>query len=383
MNTNRLGIIGIGRLGLAFALQCERSGYGVIGCDTREDYIRSIEHGGFTTSEPYIEEYLADSKAFMATTDLEATVLYADLLFIFVATPSLPDGSYDHSAIDRIITDLLRLNGEDTLVGKILVIGCTTMPGYTKTVQERVSHTGMEVIYNPEFIAQGDIINGLKSADMVLIGTTSPLAQEAVKNVYYRIMDKVSVFNVMTPTAAEITKISINCFLTMKIAYANMIGDIVISSGIEDEVKTVLSAIGSDSRIGTKYLGYGFGYGGPCLVRDNKALNIHARTIKTNSNLCGATDFANDTHNIHQIEHYIKKNPDKNVPFVFSQLAYKKGTDILTESQQYRLCKDLLMAGYQVDIRESPSVIEQVKKELEQYSNQITYGTREGYNITL
>lgn len=382
---NRIGVIGIGKLGLSFALLAERCGYMVFGCDTSSEYINNLVTGNYHTTEPLIEQWLEEYENFNPTTDLSSVVQDCDILFCFVATPSLSDGSYDHSAIDRVVHDLqeLHVKGQD-MSNKILVIGCTTMPGYCDTVQSRLENTGISVAYNPEFIAQGDIINGLRTADMILIGTSDEGAYHALQGIYRTIMTREPRFNWMSRTAAEITKISINCFLTMKIAYANMIGEIAINTGIESEVSTILKAIGDDSRIGSKYLGYGFGYGGPCLPRDMKALGVHSESVRVLPYLPRVVDNMNDYHASFLAAYYIGQNLDQSVPFIFTQLTYKAGTEMLVESQQYRLCKDLLAAGYSVDITESPAVIAQVQQELSDYADRITYGTvTNGYKIQL
>lgn len=382
---NRIGVIGIGRLGLSFALLAERSGYHVFGCDSRRGYIQSLNDLSYTTSEPFVEQYLKETKNLQMTSMLGYTIDACDILFCFVATPSLPDGSYDHSAIDRVVQDLqeLHLRGQD-FSNKILVIGCTTMPGYTDTVYSRLENTEMSVVYNPEFIAQGSIINDLRNADIVLIGCREDSSYHALEGIYRTIMDKVPVIKRMSPTAAELTKISVNCFLTMKIAYANMIGEIAINTGIEDEVSTVLGAIGSDSRVGNKYLQYGFGYGGPCLVRDNRAINAHGGIVGVPRRLPSATDQSNDLHALYLIEYCTTRNTNKDMPFIFTQLTYKKGCDLLTESQQYRLCRDLLEMGYKVDITETDAVLAIVKKELAEYGDRVTYSTiTNGFKIEI
>ena len=250
MNNKTIGVIGIGKLGLSFALLAERSGYHVIAYDNRPDYIASLIINDYKTSEPFINEYLQKSQIGYAK-NIEGVINQCDTVFCFVATPSLSDGGYDHSSVDDIVNQLQELHVQGLQMdNKILVIGCTTMPGYCNTVQSRLDQTGISVVYNPEFIAQGDIINGLKKADMVLVGTDDDKAYLALQGIYRTIMTQEPKFNRMSPTAAEITKISINCFLTMKIAYANMIGEIAINSGIESEVDTILQAIGNDTRIG-------------------------------------------------------------------------------------------------------------------------------------
>lgn len=383
--SNRIGIIGIGRLGLSFALLAAHRGYEVHGHDISIEHMASLIDRSYSTSEPLVNEYLRSTTSLYMRPGMNTLVTDCDTLFCFVATPSLPDGSYDHSAINRVVSDLQRLHVQGIdLSNKILVIGCTTMPGYCDTIALRLRTAGIIVVYNPEFIAQGAIIQGLRTADMVLIGTDSEPAFHALEGIYRTIMTKEPVFNRMSRTAAEITKISINCFLTMKIAYANMIGEIAINSGVEDEVPIILKAIGDDSRIGNKYLQYGYGYGGPCLPRDMSALGIHAKSVGLIPLIQDSIDGCNNNHAVYLKNYYIRQNPDTSVPFLFTQLTYKAGTDMLIESQQYKLCKDLLAAGYSVDITESPIVVQQVQKELSEYADRITYGGLvNGYKINI
>ena len=151
----------------------------------------------------------------------------------------------------------------------------------------------------------------------------------------------------MSTTAAEICKIAINCYLTTKISYANQIGQVMSFAGLGHEIGTALTAIGSDARIGNKYLKFGFGFGGPCFPRDNRAFAAYAKSVGVEHNIGETTDNFNEAHSDFIKDYYIKENVNK-LPFVFESVAYKSGTDIITESQQYRLCLDLLNEGYKV-----------------------------------
>ncbi len=345
MDKKNIGVIGVGKLGLSFALLCAHKGLSVTASDKDFAYIDRLKNNSHKTTEPHIEEYLLENNDIIFTTNNRMVVESSDIIFLFVPTPSKENGEYDHQYIEQAIESIHDMD----ISGKILVIGCTTMPGYCESLEDRlIEKKGVTIVYNPEFIAQGDIIGGLKRADMVLVGTNSHVAPIVLQAIYRTIMDIPLNMKVMSPTAAEITKISINCYLTMKIAYANMIGEIVINSGIEDEVPTVLTAIGSDSRIGNKYLGYGFGYGGPCLPRDMRALGIHANNNKIYTILPLTIDDSNNMHHNYLVRYCKGKNPDKNTPFIFPQLSYKKGVNMTVESQQLRLAIELQKDGYQV-----------------------------------
>ena len=151
----------------------------------------------------------------------------------------------------------------------------------------------------------------------------------------------------MSTTAAELVKLAVNCFLTTKISYANMVGEVMALSGRECEIDKVLGAIGADSRVGSKYLKFGYGYGGPCLPRDNRSFAAYAKKLGLEYNLGSTTDKFNTEHNKFLVDWVIRNN-EKDLPFAFPYVSYKEGTDIVEESQQYRLCLVLLDLGYKV-----------------------------------
>jgi nucleotide sugar dehydrogenase len=244
------------------------------------------------------------------------------------------------------------------------------------------------VVYNPEFVAQGEIIKGIENADMVLLGINQGYDPKIIVNLYRVLTGTNTNFNIMSTKAAELTKISINCFLTTKISYANMIGEIAIQTGLESEVDLILKSIGSDSRIGNKFLKYGFGFGGPCFPRDNKSLSFHAKKHNANSKISDIITEMNSDHTDFLVNYFVSKNPDKSIPFVMKHISYKKGTDILIDSQQYSLCLKLLSLGYTVYVQEIEAVINQFKnKDLSELGGILKffrYSTNpQGYMINL
>lgn len=401
MSGEQLAVIGIGKLGLCFSLVLTKAGYRVTGVDTSPTYIDLIKKRKLKSSEPGVEELLlnASSCSFTATTDISA-IYNHEIVFCVVATPSLKDGKYDHSQIDRVIEQLEqpylkkkreRYDAVHTVRGAIaayedreqhekfvmehvpnkhFVICCTTMPGYCDSIKDRLARIGYSVSYNPEFIAQGTIIENQLKPDMVLIGEANKNIGDMLEKIYKDHTTNEPRICRMTPLEAEITKLSLNCFLTTKIAYANMIGDIVTKAG--GRPKTVLAAIGADSRIGDKYLGYGYGYGGPCFPRDNRALGIYAGSIGEVALISEATDRSNNMHAESILDRVLKQDPDKKYPVVFSYVTYKKDSVLLVESQQLKLAKSLAGRGYTVIILDER---EEVVNELETtYPNVFQYG---------
>jgi nucleotide sugar dehydrogenase len=384
----KIGIIGAGRLGLTFALLCEKNGYDVVVSDVREDYVFNLNQKICLTNEPLIQSMLFDVKNFSATTNNIEVIKNSDIIFTFVATPSTLDGNYDTTRVFEVVADFYTASSLNIpLYDKKFVIGCTTNPGDAEQIQTRLNMFNIQVAYNPEFIAQGEIVKGIEQSDIVLIGTEyTELANELIE-IYNKIQTTAVNAYVMSTKAAEITKIGVNCFLTTKISYANMMGEIMIKAGVQDEIDMVLSAIGGDSRVGKKYLKYGFGFGGPCLPRDNRALGHFANNLGMELNLPLNVDNFNKEHANFIKNYYIQKNPDKTLPFVMDYITYKKGTDIIEESQQFQLCVDLLNEGYTLHVIEIDVIANKLQQMSESYNGRLKFfkpGTKpQGYKIDL
>jgi len=367
----KIGVIGAGRLGICFALLCEQAGYDVLVSDVREDYVKNLRNKFISTNEPEVSKLLSTSPRLSATNSNSKVIRDCDIIYTLVATPSKRDGSYDVSAVWDVVEDIKKVK---KVQGKAFVVGCTTNPGDCEEFQNELDKLGVDVFYNPEFIAQGTIIKDLRMADMVLIGGKRNDTYDQLCEIYNRIQETPPKISIMSTTAAELVKLAVNCFLTTKISYANMVGQVMALSGMEDEILTVLGAIGDDSRVGRKYLNFGFGFGGPCLPRDNRAFAAYAKQLGLDYNLGQTTDNFNDEHASFLKEYFVYRNID-NLPFYFDYVSYKKGTDIITESQQYRLCIDLLDDGYEVYINDNDAIMDMISNDLsEKYPDTVKFG---------
>jgi UDPglucose 6-dehydrogenase len=358
----KIGVIGAGRLGICFALLLENAGYDVLVSDVRESYVQDLNKKTIVTNEPQVQELLSRSKNFRATIDNREVIKECDVIYTLVATPSLPSGDYDVSAVWQVVNDFQEC--DFSIEGKAFIVGCTTNPGDCDNFQKQLSEFGVDVFYNPEFIAQGAIIRDLQNADMVLVGGPDSKHRIIIDEIYHKIQHTEPRLNYMSTTAAELVKLAVNCFLTTKISYANMVGEVMTLAGLEDEIDVVLKAIGSDTRVGSKYLKYGYGFGGPCLPRDNRSFAAYSKKLGLEFNLGKTTDDFNNEHAKFLKDYFINKN-NRRLPFAFHYISYKDGTDILIESQQYRLCLDLLDAGYKVYISDNSTVLDQVREYLE------------------
>jgi nucleotide sugar dehydrogenase len=351
----RIGIIGTGRLGICMALCLDAVGFDVTCYDINKTLMNDINTKTLDSNEPCVTEMLKNSNLKVADKEEDIVIGY-DVIFVFIQTPSLHSGGYDHSYIDAFINKCVNIDYKKTDIRKVIAISSTVMPEYTDSIMQKLNDKGIDICYNPTFIAQGSIIANLVNPELILIGGYSYDAMDTIEAIHKKIVKNNASFHRLTPYEAEITKISINCFITTKIAFANMVGDLLKSKNIVPT--NVLNAIGSDSRIGNKYLGYGFGFGGPCFPRDNRALQYYANKQGFEFDLCEITDKLNVDHLAYQYR-LIK---DSNKEHEFTYITYKDNSDILEESQKLKLAVMLADTGLKVIIKERAHIIEKLKR---------------------
>ena len=361
-----ISIIGIGRLGLCMALSFSLKGFNVVGVDLDSNYINSLNTKTFSSFEPHVNEYLSQVTTFEASTNLQKALDHSRLIFISVPTPNGGgEDFYDHSILTNLLTRINRLKPKD----KHFVICCTVMPGFCDKIGKLLVEDceNCTLSYNPEFIAQGAIIFGLENPDMILIGEGSVQAGDQIQQVYKKVCLSSPTICRMKPLEAEIVKLSVNGFITTKIAYANMIGDACLGCGADPGV--VMSAVGQDSRIGTKYFKPGYSYGGPCFPRDTQALSLFVTSQGLLPSILKATHESNEKHVEYQVNQLLKT---QNTQFTFTGICYKEGSKvpIIDESPKLKIAKRLVESGKKVTICDTKALIDEVKKK---YGNLFMY----------
>ncbi len=365
----RITVVGIGRLGLCAALCLERAGYEVLGVDVSSSYVDMINAKTFQSNEPLVNEYLSHSMNFRASTSLKEGLDFSDTLFVAISTTTGTEG-YDFAAMDSLLESIRAWSPGN----KHLVICSTVVPGYIqKRAQEILKDLqGITISYNAPFIAQGNIIAGYCNPDIVLIGQGSREAGDQLEGLYRRVCENAPYFARMTPASAEITKLAINSYVTFKIAYANLIGDIAEKTMGADK-NEILEAVGSDRRIGRKNLQAGYGYGGPCFPRDNRLIAEYAYQIGLHPLLFSSIDLENKQHAQCIADRFIAQN----LPlYIFEDVSYKPNcpVKILQESQKLEVAKKVAEEGKCVCIRDVESVILELK---EKYGDLFQYEIRE------
>jgi UDPglucose 6-dehydrogenase len=298
-----ISVIGLGKLGLSFAACLADAGYQTIGVDVLPDHVRAINDGRCPIAEPGLDLLVrahAGSRL-RATLDMADAVEHTDVTFIIVPTPSEPDGGFSNALVATALDTLagaLRHSGKPD---HLVVISSTLMPGtidgelapLLEARSGRRLGEGVDICYDPDFLALGEAIHGLRQPDLVLIGASSAASGDRVEAIHRRMLTTShTYFARMNILSAELTKISLNAYVTMKISFANLLGQVCARTPGAD-VDAITRALGSDSRISPKYFSAGLPFGGTCFPRDTTAFQRMAAQRGLSAPLMAATEEIN------------------------------------------------------------------------------------------
>ena len=351
-------VCGLGKLGACIAATLAQRGFEVVGIDIDPEKVRKVNAGEPPVEEPLLAEAMtAGRKRFRATQDYREAVA-TDVTFFIPPSPSLPDGSFSSEFLLRAMQPVASAVREKDKQGHLFVCSSTTTPGAMDTVlipmleRETGGVCGRDfgVCYNPEFIALGNVVNGLLEPDLVLIGESDPASGAALEQFYKRYNRNSPRIARMSIISAELTKISVNSYITMKISFTNqlrMIAERLPNANIHH----ILAAIGSDSRIGPKYLRSGLSYGGPCFPRDNRLLAYAARQLGLEAPLAEASDLVNQRTNLDLLDK-VQRLVSKSDTVAILGLSYKPDTYITEEAAGLFLAQHLKRQGYRVVVHD-------------------------------
>lgn len=357
----KIGLIGVGRLGLMFALTFEKHGFDVVASSYKKDYVEQLQNRTIHSTEPGVQELLKSAQNIRFTTDNHDVIDSCDVIYVMVATPSLETGDYDVNAVWDVARDFVQ--HKSNVAGKLLVIGCTTNPGDCQQLTEYLYPHGVNVAYHPTMAAQGSVLKNIEHPPSLLFGVTDQMIGQKCIEIFGKIAAPDTSFHVMSPTAAEIVKLAGNCKATAIISFYNTLGKIIIESGLENDLDEAMKYTNTLKRDDFKTFGYG--YGGPCFPRDNRSFVHYARKIGLDYELGDVVDRSNREHSEYLTSHFIKRNP-ANIPYYFDYVSYKPGVNIFEESQQLFVCKKLLAQGYRVYINPSKYLLDEIKHELQE-----------------
>ncbi len=371
-HSTKISVVGLGKLGLCIAACFADKGFQVTGVDIDIDRIEKINRGITPIQETGLGQLIKKSQSNLrATQKFEEAVLNSDISFIVVATPSLADGSFSNEYLEKA----LHKTGEALKKKRgyhLIVITSTVMPTTTEKIAKFIleKYSGKKcgkdfgVTYNPEFIALGSVIHDFLNPDFILIGELNKKDGDILEEIYNRTCENKPRFARMSPLNAEIAKISLNCYITTKITFANSLASIC------DKVKgadanIITKAIGLDSRVGSKYIKPGLGYGGPCFPRDNVAFAAFARMLETKAKLAEMVDEVNRdqiirvVNKINEIFNQQNKRRDS-VKIGILGLSYKPNTPIIEDSQALNIAQLLANEGYRLTVYD-PQALENAR----------------------
>ena len=349
-----LAVCGLGKLGSCMAATLAMRGFDVLGVDIDAEKVRRVNEGLPPVDEPLLAETVAAGRARLRATNDHREAANTQASFFIPPSPSLPDGSFSTEFLLRAMQPVAKAVREANNQGHLFICSSTTTPGAMDSVlipmleKQTGWVAGREfgVCYNPEFIALGDVINGLLDPDLVLIGESDPDSGERLEVLYRRYNRNQPNIARMSIISAELTKISLNSYITMKISFTNQLR-LIAEKFPKADIHAILDAIGSDSRIGRKYLRAGLSYGGPCFPRDNRLVVYTARQLGLEAPLAAAADRVNEMTKEMLLENVRTLLKPGDTVAVLG-LSYKPDTYIVEESVGLFLAQRLKRQGYRV-----------------------------------
>lgn len=351
---SRASVVGLGKLGACMAACIASKGAKVFGVDTNPRTVARFNEGRAPVMEPGLAELIeANRERLSATSDYETAIAHSEVTFVVVPTPSDEQRRFSTDYVVEATSEIGR-----ALLTKtgyhLVVLTSTVLPGSIGQdilpVLEQASgkKCGIDfgLCYNPEFIALGNVIHDLLNPDFILIGESDARAGDTLEKWYESFCDNSSPVRRMNFVNAELTKISVNTFVTTKITFANTLAAICEELPGAD-VDVVTDALGMDSRIGRRYLTGALGYGGPCFPRDNQALAYIARHLGCPAGLAETTDQENRAFLDRQIAR-IKADLVPGNTLAIIGLAYKPDTNVVEESQSLLIAQSVASSGIPV-----------------------------------
>lgn len=348
----RIAVVGTGYVGLVSGACLAETGITVTCVDVDDSKIQKLNSGGIPIYEPGLSDIVmknrADERLFF-TTSLEEALVDADAVFIAVGTPPDEDGSADLSYVLGVAREIGQL-----LENYMVVVTKSTVPvGTNQKVKEMIAgelkRRGVDIEFdvasNPEFLKEGDAVNDFMMPDRIVVGVETEHAQKVMERLYHAfILNNIPIYFMDIPSA-EMTKYAANSMLATRISFMNDIANLCEIVGAD--VNAVKKGIGSDTRIGKKFLNAGCGYGGSCFPKDVKALIKTGDENGYSMEVLKAVESVNDRQKevlFGKIQKHYHHNL-KGKRFGMWGLSFKPATDDMREAPSLVLIEQLLKAG--------------------------------------
>ena len=368
----KIAVVGTGYVGLVTGTCFAETGNDVICIDTDAKKVKKLSSGEITIYEPGLNKlFLRNLKEdrLKFTTNLATGIKDAKIIFLALPTPPGADGSADMRYVLGVAGDLGKLIKDY----KIIVDKSTVPVGTAEKVYAAIAANfkgAFDVVSNPEFLREGVAVEDFMKPDRVVIGTSSDRARKILEELYNPFVRQGNPIIFMNERSAELTKYAANSFLATKITFMNEIAQICERTGAD--VDMVRRGIGSDERIGKRFLFPGIGYGGSCFPKDVQALVQSSGQVDYEFKILKAVMEVNENQKMHlipKIKNYFKgKLTGKH--FALWGLAFKPNTDDIREAPALFIIDALINEGASVSVYD-PEAMANVKKQI---GDRVKYG---------
>ncbi len=371
----KIAVIGTGYVGLVTGTCLAETGNNVICVDINEAKVQKMINGEVPIYEPGLDVLFHRNIAqerLSFTTDLAFAIKEAQIIFMALPTPPGGDGAADLSYILGAAKDIAKLVTEY----KVIVNKSTVPVGTADKVQavfKENTSVEIDVVSNPEFLREGVAVDDFMKPDRVVVGTRSEKAQKLMAELYAPYVRQGNPIFFMDERSSELTKYAANSFLATKITFMNEVANLCEIVGAD--VDAVRKGIGSDDRIGKRFLFPGIGYGGSCFPKDVQALAIAASAHNYDFQILKAVMEVNERQKIVLVDKILNyyKNNIKGKHFALWGLAFKPETDDIREAPALYIIDELLKQGATVSAFD-PEAMENVKAIL---GNKITFASNQ------
>ena len=370
----KIAVVGTGYVGLVTGTCFADTGNTVVCIDIDESKINKLNAGEITIYEPGLEKlFLRNQREgrLKFTTNLAEGVDNASLILLALPTPPGGDGAADLSAILKVADDLGKIIKEY----KVIADKSTVPVGTSEKVRAAIAKNykgEFDVVANPEFLREGLAVEDFMKPDRVIVGTNSEKARKIISELYAPFVRQGNPVIFMDERSAELAKYAANSFLAVKITFMNEIANLCERFGAD--VDMIRRAIGSDDRIGKRFLFPGIGYGGSCFPKDVKALARSAKEVDYEFKILEATMQVNEKQKlalVPRIKKYFNDNL-KGKKIAVWGLAFKPNTDDIREASALDMINALLKEGAGISAFD-PEAMNNVKKQL---GDKISYGSQ-------
>jgi len=372
----RIIVVGSGYVGLVSGACFAESGVNVTCVDVSADKIQHLKDGAIPIYEPGLEDMIkrnVEKKRLSFTTDLKEGIDGSEVIFIAVGTPPGEDGSADLKHVLSVAKEIGQVITKHMVVVTKSTVPVGTSEKIRKVIQNELNKRKVSVPFdvasNPEFLKEGAAVDDFLKPERIVIGIDNEKTGEIMKRLYMPFVLNNHPILFMDIASAEITKYAANAMLATRISFINEIANLCDILGAD--INNVRKGIGSDSRIGSKFIYPGTGYGGSCFPKDVKAIIKTAHDNGYELNVIKAVEKANEYQKnviFSKMTMFFKSNLKNRVIGIWG-LSFKPKTDDIREASSIILIEKLLQAGAKVKAYD-PAAMEEAKKHL---GNKIEY----------